>query len=101
MLMLPHHTQKGKKSYKTKPTGLDYIVDVAVFLAPASLVPQLLEIWQSNDTSGVSIITWLMTLLITIPLIIYDIKHGVPKLAFMHASIVIICLGIVIKLSIQ
>lgn len=106
MIILPHHTKSAKNMKKTaqtrkpKSTGLDYIVDIAVLLAPISLVPQLLRIWQSSDTSGVSMLTWLMTLLITLPLIIYDIKHGVLKLAFMHSSIVLICLGIVVKLVI-
>ena len=99
MIVLPYHTKSLKKS-PAKVTMLDYVVDIAVLLAPISLIPQLLRLWQSGDTSGVSIVTWLMTLLITLPLIVYDIKHGVPKLAFMHTSIVVICLGIVTKLVI-
>ena len=99
MLILPHHTKSLKKS-SSKATTLDYVVDLAVLLAPLSLVPQLFKIWQSGDTSGVSIVTWLMTLLITLPLIAYDIKHGVLKLAFMHTSIVVVCFGIVVKLAI-
>jgi uncharacterized protein with PQ loop repeat len=98
MIILPHHTKKLKK-LSGKTTHLDYIVDVAVLLAPLSLLPQLLRIWQSGDTSGVSIVTWLMTLIITIPLIAYDVKHSVLKLAFMHSSIVVICLGIVVRLA--
>jgi hypothetical protein len=100
-MILPfHHTKKRKKTALVKQTGLDYLVDIAVILAPISLVPQLFEVWVRGNASGVSIVTWLMTLVITLPLIVYDIKHGVSKLAFMHSAIVIICLGIVVKLAI-
>ena len=100
--MLTHtsiHLRKKRQS-KKKFHPIDLIVDVAVVVAPLSLLPQLVVIWKDGATAGVSMATWALTLLITIPLIIYDMKYRAYKLVLMHSSIVVICFGIVLGLMI-
>jgi hypothetical protein len=50
MLVLP---RTHRKKSTAKQTRLDYVVDVAIFLAPLSLLPQLFSVWQSSDTNDV------------------------------------------------
>ena len=91
---LHKHSRKNTRRKSIKVLILDGVVDLAVILAPLSLLPQLYEVW-TDSSAGVSLATWLLTLLITLPLIAYDITHKVAKLAVMHVSIVIISFGIV------
>lgn len=75
---------------------LDFFVDAAVIIAPLSLLPQLYSVWVNGSAAGVSLATWLLTFLITVPLIAYDMNHKALKLVFMHSLIATISLGIVI-----
>lgn len=92
--------QRHKKS-SIYQEALDIIVDFAVLLAPLSLLPQLVIVWREGSNAGVAISTWLLTGLITLPLILYDLSHKAYKLILMHVLIVIISFGIVVGLIIR
>lgn len=93
-------THKHKRSRKGKPSAyqsfLDVIVDLAVIFAPLSLLPQLIIVWRDGSNAGVAVSTWLLTGVLTLPLILYDVSHKAYKLILMHTLIVLISFGIVI-----
>lgn len=98
-----HKHKQSRKNKKLSPYQelLDVIVDLAVVLAPLSLVPQLIAVWRDGSNAGVALSTWLLTGVITIPLIMYDVSHKAYKLTLMHTLIVLISLGIVIGLLVR
>lgn len=90
------HKKKNSRNKESKTLAL--FVDVAVIVAPLSLLPQLYVVWVEEKSAGVSLTTWLLTFLITVPLIAYDVNHKATKLVFMHTLIAVISLGIVLGL---
>lgn len=89
------------KSSRSESRLLGLLVDICIIVSPLSLLPQLFRVWLSSDVNGVSVYTWLLTFLATMPLIIYDIKHKVIKLAIMHLMIATISLGIAIGVIVR
>ena len=80
---------------------LDFIVDFVIILVPLTLLPQIYVIWVNGDTEGVSMATWALQFVLTIPLVIYDIVHRVHKLALMHVLLttgfLLIVIGLLVK----
>lgn len=97
------HKHKRARKKRTSPyqAVLDLVIDIAVVLAPLSLLPQLILVWRDGSNAGVSMYTWLFTALLTLPLILYDLSHRAYKLIVMHVLIVLISIGIVAGLLVR
>ncbi len=62
---------------------LENLVGVISVIYPLSAIPQILEIWVHKNVEGVSLLTWSLFLMLTIPLIIYSIVKKERKLTMM------------------
>lgn len=96
-----HKRSRKRKKLPLYQETLDIVVDLAVVLAPLSLLPQLIIVWRDGSSAGVAISTWLLTGVITLPLILYDVSHKAYKLIIMHTLIVLISFGIVIGVLVR
>lgn len=79
-----HHLHKRKRIYKKfeeypSPNKFkrffDYFIYAIAILTPVILVPQIYKIWYFQNVSGVSLLTWLGTLLGGIFWLIYGFIH--------------------------
>ncbi|MFP3950435.1 MAG: hypothetical protein ACLFUZ_05105 [Candidatus Micrarchaeia archaeon] len=63
-------------------------------------MPQLYQIWSTENAQGVSLLTWFLLLIFTLPLVAYAFLHEDKKLTLMYSSFfliyVLIVLGIVL-----
>jgi len=66
-----------------KMKWLENLVGVIAVVYPLSAIPQILEIWINKNVEGVSLLTWSLFLMLTIPLIIYSIVKKDRKLTVM------------------
>ena len=62
---------------------LENLVGVIAVIYPLSAIPQIIEIWMNKNVEGVSLLTWSLFLVLTIPLIIYAIVKKDRKLTIM------------------
>ncbi|MBT4856294.1 PQ-loop repeat-containing protein [bacterium] len=59
---------------KTKDKILDGIVSFICIIFPLTTIPQVKKIWMEQNVEGISLLTWVLYLVFTIPLIAYAIK---------------------------
>ena len=78
MQILPIHKNKEKNG-----EALEKIVRIISFIFPLSTLPQIYNIWILREIEGVSILTWVLFLVMQIPLFLYAIKHNDTKLQTM------------------
>jgi uncharacterized protein with PQ loop repeat len=75
---------------------LDKIVMVVAIVFPFTTLPQLYDIWIRKSAVGLSLITWSLFFIFSIPLLMYGIVHKERQLIIMyslwivaHATIII------------
>jgi uncharacterized protein with PQ loop repeat len=98
--------QSGKKGLEPYPSRkqkyklVDKIVSVTAVIYPLTLLPQLYQIWSTENAQGVSLLTWFLLLIFTLPLVAYAFLHEDKKLTLMYSSFfliyILIVLGIVL-----
>jgi uncharacterized protein with PQ loop repeat len=69
---------------------LGKLVTVVTVIYPLTAIPQIVKIWYHKDVSGVSFLTWLLFLILIIPLILYAIMKEEWKLALMWSAWIIV-----------
>jgi len=62
---------------------IDKTVSVVSTVFPFTALPQIYNIWILKDAQGVSLLTWLLFLLLGIPLFLYAIIHKDKRLQVM------------------
>jgi len=91
-----HHFYQ-KKIFKNTIDKLAYPAGIA---SAIFTLPQLFKIWTSQNTSGVSLITWAAYLVIAIIMTFYGIIHKEKPLILMYGLLTLInfliTLGIII-----
>lgn len=86
MHILPIHKEKEKgkeKEIEKNNELLEKIVKIISFVFPLSALPQIYNIWILREVEGVSIITWILFLIMQIPLFIYAVEKKDTKLQTM------------------
>ena len=63
---------------------LDKLVLGVAFIMPLTALPQLYTIWVKHSTQGVSVLTWLLLTILSIPMVIYGIVHKEKPILFMY-----------------
>jgi hypothetical protein len=99
----PIHQHKRKR-YHRKPKEyphpdpkirlLDNIVTLVAIIFPFTALPQLYNIWVLGIVAGVSVITWTLFLILTLPLLVYVIVHKEKPFIIMY------CLWLIVDASI-
>lgn len=86
------HQNIHKKKKKTK--SIDKIIYLAVIMGPIMTIPQIYSIWINKNT-GVSIITWISYLIITLIWLFYGITHKEKPIIIVQSLWIIIDLLII------
>lgn len=100
-----HHFHKRKRVYENlepypNPNKFKRFMDKGIFvigvIGPLMTLPQVLKVWIDKDVSGLSIITWISFIVISIFWLIYGILHKEKPIIItqilwfsMHLSILI------------
>ena len=65
--------------------GLDKVVIFVSVIFPLLTIPQIYTIYSTQSAQGVSLITWSMFAVCTIPLLLYGIAHKVKPMIVLYA----------------
>ncbi len=76
-----HHQHKRKRTKDVHPI-IDKLVYLAAIISPAMTIPQVLKIWVEQNASGISVITWVTYLLVSVIWMIYGIAHKERSIIF-------------------
>ena len=76
---------------------LDNVVSVVSLVLPLTAIPQLLIIWQTQDASGISILTWSLWLILGFPMLAYAIVHKTKPFIVMYALWIIIEIAVILS----
>ena len=87
-------------SHSTPKRVLDYIMYAVGFLAPLALLPQIFQIYSTQSSEGVSLLTWVLLTLSSILWTIYAVVHKDKHILFASGSMIVFHLTIVIGLLI-
>jgi uncharacterized protein with PQ loop repeat len=79
-----------------KTVLIEKIVGVVVLIYPLTAVPQIVKIWVHKNATGVSVLTWILFLLMIVPLICYSVIKKEHKLTFMWSSWAIIYVVVIV-----
>lgn len=67
--------QKSKKYKSRYLIFLDKLTFIFGVVGPFTILPQIYTIYTTKSATGVSMMTWLMVFLMTIPWILYGLAH--------------------------
>ena len=71
-----HRRMKKTKQQKSAYTVfLDKLTFVVGIVGPFTVLPQIYSIFSTQSAAGVSLVTWFLIFLMTIPWILYGIAH--------------------------
>ena len=87
--------EKLPSSTKSLESTLNSMIGVIAVVYPLTAIPQLFEIWIHRNVQGVSVITWGMFLLFTIPIIIYCLLKKETKLVLMYSIWLVIYVAVI------
>ena len=79
-----------------RKSSVEKLVNVVIFVYPLTAVPQIVKIWVHKNATGVSALTWLLFLVMIIPLILYSIIQKEKKLTFMWGTWSIIYVVVIV-----
>jgi len=74
----------------------DYLMYCVGIVAPIALVPQILQVYTTKNSAGISITSWILLALINTLWAVYGAVHKDSQLVFANALIAIFDLIIVI-----
>ncbi len=74
---------------------LDYIMYVVGIISPLALLPQILQIYNTKSSVGVSLLTWVLLAVANVLWIIYALVHKDKILLFSSGLMIVFHLAIV------
>jgi len=75
---------------------IDKLMTVIAFVFPFTTVPQLYNVWVLQNAAGVSLITWMSYLVLSIPLLVYSFAHEERPLVIMYTLWVLVHISMVV-----
>ncbi|MBI5397975.1 hypothetical protein HZB03_00795 [Candidatus Woesearchaeota archaeon] len=96
-----HHRKQSRSAKDPYPHPdprvrfLDKLILAVAVVFPLSTLPQIFTVWYYHNASGVSLITWSLYFLMTIPLLIYGIVHKEKPLVIMYILWLIVYAGVI------
>lgn len=88
-----HHLHKRKRIHKLhqlyphpdpKIKLLDQIVLVVAFVFPLTTIPQVIKIWNEHAAAGLSLTTWILYTILSVPMLLYGIVHKAKPIIIMN-----------------
>lgn len=89
-----HHAEKREK--EGTANFFDRLMIVVGLIGPLSLIPQILEIWNSKNIDGISLLSWVLLTLVSFMWMIYGIFHRSKALIVSNLLLIIMNLLIVV-----
>jgi uncharacterized protein with PQ loop repeat len=65
---------------KSEKTSIDRAMTIVAIIHPISALPQVVEIFSTQNASGVSLITWLLFMLIGVIFLLYAVIHKIKPM---------------------
>jgi len=78
-----------------KDALLEKTVTFIAIVYPFTTIPQLMNIWVDKNVAGVSVLTWSLYLILTIPLLLYSVRIKEKRLTLMWSLWLVIYLLII------
>lgn len=75
-----HHPQH--KIRKVNPDYIDSAMSLIAIVSPLTIIPQIIQIYQTKDVEGISLITWVFSVLTSLTWIIYGFHHKDKPIIF-------------------
>lgn len=79
-----HERREKYPSSDSRIKYLDDLVMMIAFIMPLMTIPQIYTIWIEGMAEGVSVITWAMYGILSIPMVIYGIVHKDKPIMLMY-----------------
>jgi uncharacterized protein with PQ loop repeat len=94
-MLHPHPPKKRKiKPY----SEYDKFMVVIGVVGPLFTLPQVIEVWSNNDTSGASIFTWVAYTFLSLLWLVYGVYHQERALIFGQAAYSFLCALVAFRL---
>jgi len=77
---------------------LDYLMYAVGIFAPLALVPQILQLYTSRSSDGLSLLTWLLLALFNVLWALYGAAHHDRQIFF--ANVLMVCFNLAIVVGI-
>ena len=78
-LGMRHKVERRQGTKKVKITGYQKFLDKLTFVAgvvgPFTVLPQIYSIFSTHSAAGVSMATWLLIFIVTLPWVFYGFAH--------------------------
>ncbi|MFH1649319.1 MAG: PQ-loop domain-containing transporter [Candidatus Woesearchaeota archaeon] len=63
---------------------LDRVVLITAIVFPLTTIPQIYDIWSTQDASGLSLTTWVLYAIFAIPMLLYGFVHRQKPIFIMN-----------------
>lgn len=73
-----------------KKTKLDLLIYIAAFVGPLVLLPQVLNIYTTRETSGLFLPTWIMLGILNFVWILYGRAHGEKPIVITNVALMVL-----------
>ncbi len=101
-----HHFHKRKRISRGEPYPhpnkwkrlMDKLIYIVIFVGPIMTIPQVITIWFERNASGVSVLSWMSYLFVSICWLIYSLLHREKPIII--SAVIWIILEIMIVLGI-
>lgn len=85
---------------KVNPDYIDSVMSVVAVISPLTLVPQIIQIFQTKDVEGISLITWFFSIITSIIWVVYGFHHKDKPIIFNSVMGTVFCILIVLGIFI-
>lgn len=96
-----HKRNRPKKSgqhllSKDNVKLLDKIILIVSIINPLTILPQLYDVWINKNVAGVSLFTWSLFTVFSIPMFIYGYIHREKPIMIMYAMFLVLNILVVV-----
>jgi MtN3 and saliva related transmembrane protein len=95
MLYHYHRHQHARKKAKKPTTTIDRLMNVAAFASPLMGVPQVVQIFTTEDAAGLSLFSWLAFAMIAVVFLLYAMAHNIRPLVIAQSLWLVVYGGVV------
>jgi uncharacterized protein with PQ loop repeat len=75
-----HHPQHRIK--KVNPDYIDSVMSVVAIVSPLTIIPQIVQIYTTKDVEGISLITWIFSVITSTIWVVYGFHHKDKPIIF-------------------
>ena len=73
----PHHRIR-----RHNPDYIDSAMSIVAVISPLAMLPQITQIYQTKDVDGVSLITWIFSVITSLIWVVYGFHHQDKPIIF-------------------